>query len=746
MTGVKALFRTCCTWGCLCAALVVFAGCGPAPSPVQSPVRPLDLAIAAPVQEGGSDWASRTFQNEHLPRLIVMGSEQLTTGAIAQNFNRIKLDPAQLVLAESGHARVYFVSEASGYENALGINLDGVSPDSGSPRLIFPNATCNLDLYQAAAQIDRETMTMDMEPLGERSLELPLLPGDFVDLGTVDAGKRLKFFLINGKQEVFTVDPTVNADGVEHMTAFAIENTPYLMLSFEDLLGGGDRDYSDCVFLVELSHSNIEALIGKIDPWRRIKQMVFLGAVIAVLLGTPLTILYLRRRARLARERRLKDDVEGLMREAKPEEALVLLRSHRGRRKKPEPRWRKLEARVLYRMEATGDLVALEKETPEVIHEDEPLSIKVARAYVETEQWDNLHRLRESWRSRESALAEWLALDADELARHDQIAAARALLEPAAMGEVRNPVLLVRLAALVAVESPERAAALLDQAEGLASDQPDVHLYRGKVSEATGDSAAAQQAYARAMSLAPRNVFYRDHLAEFHRRQGDVPAALRIWCDGLAPPSMDFLWLKTAFWRKAAFPIVLEWPAQQPEGQLMSLVSLLQSLPANRFWDSAGFAPLAEIHTGLESRQEVFWLQLMEALRTQREDDALRLLNLNRFDRNSWYPDLEIALIHILTYRRLGFLDPKVGRVVDLAPARHPFFDYLHGKSTGSQQHQDETMERLLSGSCAFAAAFIAAGWFAAASVLCGEQPGPGYPKWFYEGLASARQSTPAQV
>ncbi len=55
-----------------------------------------------------------------------------------------------------------------------------------------------------------------------RTSSEPLLPGDFVDLGTFGAGTQ--------------------PDGINHVVAFASVQlgSPYLLIGFEDLLGGGD--------------------------------------------------------------------------------------------------------------------------------------------------------------------------------------------------------------------------------------------------------------------------------------------------------------------------------------------------------------------------------------------------------------------------------------------------------------------------------------------------------------------------
>lgn len=78
--------------------------------------------------------------------------------------------------------------------------------------------------------------------------------GGVLDLGTFAAGTELTFRLdvSNTKQSFYTGDGTRNPDGLAHalaVTHFDPASRLYLTtIGFEDLFGGGDRDYNDFMF------------------------------------------------------------------------------------------------------------------------------------------------------------------------------------------------------------------------------------------------------------------------------------------------------------------------------------------------------------------------------------------------------------------------------------------------------------------------------------------------------------------
>ena len=244
-------------------------------STIQSAARPFGLDIVDLVGKRATDRASSIFLKDDLPTMqglvgadlsgIAVGSpisiptategdddekEDDKSGAKANVFTAI--DPAAIKLAVAADVRVYFVGEATGYHNSLGFNTGGGGVDTGDPLLIFPDASVNPNYGK--------------NDDAKRTKTFPLFPGDFVQLGSMDAGTELDFFLVSrgatNQEQLFSTDPSVNPDGTNRAVAFAQANSPYVLVSFEDLAGSGQRNYSDVVFAVYVGEENVAAMMG----------------------------------------------------------------------------------------------------------------------------------------------------------------------------------------------------------------------------------------------------------------------------------------------------------------------------------------------------------------------------------------------------------------------------------------------------------------------------------------------------
>lgn len=223
-------------------------------SPIQSAARPYSLDITAPVQIAASDAASKIFQTEVLPGMLDLVNKNLGEYRTQsdKDLAAISLDPSKLVLNSDATARVYFLGEGAGNRNSLGISTTGGGPLSEDAALIFPDASSPAGYAGSGSLI--------------RTSREPLLAGDFVDLGTFKAGTALDFFLIAngavGGGEAFSTNLSLNKDGVVHAVSLAPNGSAYLIIGFEDLNGGGDRDYNDLVFAVEIGKNNVSQLAG----------------------------------------------------------------------------------------------------------------------------------------------------------------------------------------------------------------------------------------------------------------------------------------------------------------------------------------------------------------------------------------------------------------------------------------------------------------------------------------------------
>jgi hypothetical protein len=215
-------------------------------SPYQSNDRPFGLDIVNTVNTAASDEKSIDFQNNYLPEIQEIVQNNLASGVAlsTDTVSSLALDSTKLELAYDSDLRVYFVGEGAGYHNTLGFNTEGPAISSGTPQLIFPDAS---------------------RRAGQTSESYPVNTGDFVELGQFSAGTSLDFFLIangaNGGSHVFTTDTDSNLDGLQHVVSFAVQDSSYLFLGFEDIYGGGDRDYDDLLFAVDIGFSNVQELI-----------------------------------------------------------------------------------------------------------------------------------------------------------------------------------------------------------------------------------------------------------------------------------------------------------------------------------------------------------------------------------------------------------------------------------------------------------------------------------------------------
>ena len=237
-------------------------------SPIQSPARPFGLPLAGDVMVAGSDAASANFQANVLPAVTTLINGQLSE-RVRVNDSSLLLDPNKLFLKSASDVRVYFIGEGAGNRNTLGFNTGGGGVNTGDPEIIFPNASSRVTTYNPSTG-----------PIARTANE-PLLPGDFVDLGTFAGGTKLDFFLIAdgavGGTTVFSTDRSVNPDGINHVVTFAALTATHLIIGFEDLMGGGDRDFNDLLFAVDIGAINIAALTASPEPAIWLTLGCFLG-------------------------------------------------------------------------------------------------------------------------------------------------------------------------------------------------------------------------------------------------------------------------------------------------------------------------------------------------------------------------------------------------------------------------------------------------------------------------------------
>ena len=227
------------------------------PASVQSNYRPNGLSLWSNtlglVQKKKSDTAASTFFNNDMPGFLAMLEDNLgESSALGQVENR-SLAPEKLFFYCEYTPRIYFLGEGAGYTNGLGAVICPAKPDTGTVPtgnkfLIIPNSQSRQGLGGSGS--------------GKRSQSEPLLVGDFVDLPTIKRGEQLELFLIANMNSSAVPEATyynekaINVDKLQHMVAFFPQNSRYIILGFEDIKGGGDRDYNDLVFAIDVGSCN----------------------------------------------------------------------------------------------------------------------------------------------------------------------------------------------------------------------------------------------------------------------------------------------------------------------------------------------------------------------------------------------------------------------------------------------------------------------------------------------------------
>lgn len=261
--------RYCRRWATgLFAPLAIFASAqalAGTVSPVQSRARPFNLDVVGLVQLAGSDNRAAQFMEEALPGIRDIVNQNLGESEAIPNVSGIALDPSSLKLNIDASVRAYFIGEGAGYHNTLGFFTTPYDANAGinetDAQLIFPDASSSNAFLENGSTS------------GRRNRSTPLVVGDFVELGDLTADTAINPFLVgngaNGGTNIYTAFPNQNPDGIQHFVSLAmtaIQDSPYLVIGIEDLLGGGDRDFNDLVFVLDIGHENVSNLVAATVP------------------------------------------------------------------------------------------------------------------------------------------------------------------------------------------------------------------------------------------------------------------------------------------------------------------------------------------------------------------------------------------------------------------------------------------------------------------------------------------------
>lgn len=219
---------------------------------------PYDLPVIGEVQDAGSDARAQHFQQNVLPAFETFINDNLQEMSEFENAGEFVLDPTRLYLPLNTEKpiRAYFMHEGAQYRNQLGLSIVNAGHgQNGTNELVDPLENGKLVFPDASF----ENPPDGLSPGG------PLNKGDFVEIGHVEQGMQLDFFLISdgardsssdGGDDVLRNFPELNSDRKQHVIAayFRDQYPGFVLIGFEDIVGGGDLDYNDCLFVIDVGY------------------------------------------------------------------------------------------------------------------------------------------------------------------------------------------------------------------------------------------------------------------------------------------------------------------------------------------------------------------------------------------------------------------------------------------------------------------------------------------------------------
>ncbi len=190
-------------------------------------------------------------------------------------------------IAEDREITITFDSEGAGYKSTVGVyKVDPETGEIGNVEIIWENASAEGaggDLVGGQSQY-----SFDVQAGDEIGF---FIVGDGYSKNDFDAMQDGEFKFVDASGNPATIDSTVpkllfetsdgtqttidgnvfhsvaygdtvqlNPDGIEHTKGYGQDDAGSISLGFEDLLNGGDKDFDDVVFTVDLGEANVNVL------------------------------------------------------------------------------------------------------------------------------------------------------------------------------------------------------------------------------------------------------------------------------------------------------------------------------------------------------------------------------------------------------------------------------------------------------------------------------------------------------
>ena len=495
---------------------------------------------------------------------------------------------------------------------------------------------------------------------------------------------------------------------------------------------------ADCLGPCESGLKPVGGAAGNRIMFKRILiwSGVFLGIVVLV------AVVLLAWRDRVIKERSLMalERVESSLSNATPREALAMInaRPPSGGAEESEDRWFAVEVEASARLGLVARLQTLHSQRPDQVLANEDASLILARAFLHGDDEAKGLAIAVRWESRSTRPALWFAYRVDAALLNGRRAEAIRLLSEAGFDGPDDSLRLSRLALLTAGTDLPEAWNLLAAAYAANPRDKDVRSFRGQILEGLGSNRLARVEYVAAHVADPGNLLMRDQLAEYYRRHGNYLNALDTWLPALTNSPPAYVHLKARFWSRVTRPTTLPPFEVSTADPLGELVNHLDAVDTKRFWSADDFELLAGRSNFERTRQEVFWLRMLELLREGKRDSALELLRTNPFRGRGYDPLLDRSLYAVLSWRKLGRLDaygvdfPALNDVTN----RHSFlvgldkFSRLERAARRTVELPEE-LRVVLGSDSAPALVFLASGWLRAALDSGAEVTWPdGTPGW----------------
>jgi hypothetical protein len=167
--------------------------------------------------------------------------------------NLFQLDPAKLTLDFDHEVKVHFLSEGASFRNQFGVTATGTTNIDDT--ILFDDISCLTASCSTFTKYQKPQISSSTIAKGG------LTAGESVSLGMVKAGTTLDFWLnangfLKSNPTRWSTDTSKNKDGLQHVMAYEYED--YLVLAWEDLIRGGDQDYNDAIFAIDIGKANLQ--------------------------------------------------------------------------------------------------------------------------------------------------------------------------------------------------------------------------------------------------------------------------------------------------------------------------------------------------------------------------------------------------------------------------------------------------------------------------------------------------------